>query len=339
MLPMRAGDGLRQTSDRIRSGYVAETTMSTAKRRTDTKRTAQAGNPAKRWVEMFLDYSRSECHLADNTVAAYRRDLTKFVAWLGQRKIQELTIRDLADYPAWLNARELAPASVARHLVSLKVFFRYLQLEAVLKENLAELLGSQKLWQRVPHVLSPEMIDKLLEAPQRHDPLWRRDRALLELLYATGCRASEVSNLRQDDVHLTQGFCLARGKGEKERLVPLGRRAIAAVQEFLTDERPTLVEQAQIPPRWLLLSRRGRRLRRERIWELVKQYALRVGAPSSIGPHTLRHSFATHLLAGGADLRQVQEMLGHASIRTTQIYTHVDPTRLKKIHQQFHPRG
>ena len=264
--------------------------VSTAKRRIDPKKTA-AGNPAKRWIEMFLEYSRSECHLSDNTVAAYRRDLVKFAAWLGQRKIQELTIRELADYPAWLNDRKLAPASIARHLVSLKVFFRYLQLEAVLKENLAELLGSQKLWQRVPHVLSPEMIDKLLEAPQRHDPLWRRDRALLELLYATGCRASEVSNLRQDDVHLTQGFCLARGKGDKERLVPLGRRAILAIEEYLTHDRPMLFELAQFPPRWLLLSRRGRRLRRERIWELVKQYALRVGAPVLHRPAHLTAQF------------------------------------------------
>jgi integrase/recombinase XerD len=223
--------------------------------------------------------------------------------------------------------------------VALKVFFRYLQLEGALRDNLAELLGSQKLWQRVPQVLSAEMIDQLLAAPRGHDQLWRRDRALLELLYATGCRASEVSNLRPDDVHLTQGFCLARGKGDKERLVPLGRRAIASVQEYLTHERPKLIENTVVPPRWLLLSRRARRLRRERIWELVKQYALRIGAPAGIGPHTLRHSFATHLLAGGADLRQVQEMLGHASIRTTQIYTHVDTARLKRVHQQFHPRG
>jgi integrase/recombinase XerD len=313
--------------------------MSTAKRFTGSSRPVPAGNPAKRWVDLFLDYSRSECHLSDNTVAAYRRDLVKFVNWLGLRKIQELTIRDLAEYPAWLNGRKLAPASVARHLVSLKVFFRYLQLEAVLKDNLAELLGTQKLWQRVPHVLSAEMTEKLLEAPQRFDPLWRRDRALLELLYATGCRASEVSNLRQDDVHLEQGFCLARGKGDKERLVPLGRRAIASVREYVAHERPALAANSDMPPRWLLLSRRGRRLRRERIWELVKQYAIRAGAPASIGPHTLRHSFATHLLAGGADLRQVQEMLGHASIRTTQIYTHVDSSRLKQVHRQFHPRG
>jgi integrase/recombinase XerD len=313
--------------------------MSTAKRRHGPVKHVTAANPVRRWIEMFLDYSRSECHLAANTVAAYRRDLAKFAQWIGPRKIQALTIRELADYPTHLNGLGLAPASVARHLVALKVFFRYLQLEGALHDNLAELLGSQKLWQRVPQVLSPEMIDQLLAAPHGHDLLWRRDRALLELLYATGCRASEVSNLRSDDVHLTQGFCLARGKGDKERLVPLGRRAVAAVQEYLAHERPKLIEHAAIPPRWLLLSRRGKRLRRERIWELVKCYALRVGAPASIGPHTLRHSFATHLLAGGADLRQVQELLGHASIRTTQIYTHVDPTRLKRIHQQFHPRG
>lgn len=313
--------------------------MSTAKRPRPKKTSAPAGNPAKRWVDLFVDYSRSECHLSANTVAAYRRDLAKFLEWLGQRKVQELSIRDLADYPSWLGEKKLAPASIARHLVSLKVFFRYLQLESVLTENTAELLGSQKLWQRVPQVLSSEMVEKLLAAPAPHDGLWRRDRALLELLYATGCRASEVSNLRQDDLHLGDAFCLARGKGEKERLVPLGRRAVEAVEEYLAGERPSLAERSPMPQRWLLLSRRGKRLRRERIWELVKRYAIRAGAPASISPHTLRHSFATHLLAGGADLRQVQEMLGHASIRTTQIYTHVDPTRLKQIHRQFHPRG
>ena len=313
--------------------------MATTNRRSSTKRPPPAGAAARRWIDSFLDYSRSECHLAANTVAAYGRDLSKFATWLGARTIQQLTIRELGDYAAWLAARKLAAASVARHLVALKVFFRYLQLEGVLKDNLAELLGSQKLWQRVPQVLSPEMVDKLLAAPRSFDPLWRRDRAMLELLYATGCRASEVSSLRNDDVHLSQGFCLVHGKGDKERLVPLGARAVAAVREYLAHERPGLTEKVAIPPRWLLVSRRGRRLRRERIWELVKKYAARAGAPSSMGPHTLRHSFATHLVAGGADLRQVQEMLGHASIRTTQIYTHVDPSRLKRIHQQFHPRG
>jgi integrase/recombinase XerD len=161
----------------------------------------------------------------------------------------------------------------------------------------------------------------------------------LELLYATGCRASEVSHLTVADVHLREGYCLCRGKGDRQRIVPINRRAASAVQAYIDDERPQLVKTAGKDPGWLLLSRRGQRLRRERIWELMKLYAARVGAPSSIGPHTMRHSFATHLVAGGADLRQVQEMLGHASISTTQIYTHVDPARLKKVHRQFHPRG
>ncbi len=298
-----------------------------------------AANPVLRWIAAFVDYARTECHLAANTVAAYRRDLAKFAEWLGGRDVAKLSIRELSDYAAWLHARKLAAASIARHVVSLKVFFRYLQLEGMLRDNLAELLGSQRLWHRVPHVLSIEAVEQLLASPITGDPLWRRDRALLELLYATGCRASEVSHLTLSDVHLAEVYCLCRGKGDRQRIVPLNRRAATAVQTYLNDERPKIVKAAARDPGWLLLSRRGHRLRRERIWELMKIYAARVGAPSSIGPHTMRHSFATHLVAGGADLRQVQEMLGHASITTTQIYTHVDHNRLKKVHRQFHPRG
>jgi integrase/recombinase XerD len=301
---------------------------------------APAKNPVLHpWIGAFADYLHSECHLSDNTVAAYRRDLRRFFEWLGKRQVPALTIRDLADYAAWLHERQLAPASLARHIVSLKMFFRYLQIEGILTENLVELLGSQKLWQRIPEVLPPKFIDDLLASPRKNRPWWRRDRAMLELLYATGCRASELSNLQQRDVHLDAGFCMCHGKGDKERLVPLGRRAAEAVSEYLQHERPKLAEQASSPPAWLLLSRSGRRLRRERIWELVKKYAITAGASPSISPHTLRHSFATHLLAGGADLRLVQEMLGHASIATTQIYTHVDHSRLKAVHKQFHPRG
>jgi integrase/recombinase XerD len=294
---------------------------------------------AKSWLDAFVDYAAGECHLSENTVAAYRRDLKHFFAWLDGRSIPVLSIRDLADYVAWLHGRELAPASIARHIVSLKVFFRYLQLEGSLHDNLAELLGSQKLWERVPKVLSPQQIDRLFAAPGRTDPCWRRDRALLELLYATGCRASELSNLRLQDMRLDESFCICRGKGDKERMVPLGAKAIAAVRAYLEHERPGLANRWHATNDWVLLSYRGRRLRRERIWELLKRYALRVGAPPEVSPHTLRHSFATHLLAGGVDLRQVQEMLGHASIATTQIYTHVDPTRLKAVHKKFHPRG
>ncbi|MGA2621900.1 MAG: site-specific tyrosine recombinase XerD [Thermoguttaceae bacterium] len=291
------------------------------------------------WLEQFVQYVAGECHLAENTVVAYRRDLRRFFQWLGQRSIPGLSIRDLADYAGWLHGAKLAPASIARHLAALRVFFRYLQLEGVLKENLAELLGSQKLWERVPGVLTPNQVNCLLEAPLGGDPCWRRDRALLELLYATGCRASELSNLRLRDVHLDECYSICRGKGDKERMVPLGARAVAAVRAYLDEERSELAARAPGAPDWLLLSRRGRRLRRERIWELLKRYAARAGAGPDVSPHTLRHSFATHVLAGGADLRLVQEMLGHASIATTQIYTHVDPTRLKAVHRKFHPRA
>ncbi len=272
-------------------------------------------------------------------MAAYRRDIRRFVEWLAGRDIGELSIRDLADYASWLYGKALAPASIARHLVSLKAFYRYLQLEGVLQENLAELLGSQAIWERVPRVLSPAQVEQFLTAPKKTDPCWRRDRAMLELLYATGCRASELSNLCLADMHLKEGFCRCLGKGDKERLVPLGRQAALAAQAYLDHERSALAARAGSAPDWLLLSYRGRRLLRERIWELVKRYAARVGAPDDISPHTLRHSFATHVLAGGADLRQVQEMLGHASIATTQIYTHVDAARLKAVHAQFHPRA
>lgn len=297
------------------------------------------GDSTLQWCELFLDYLRSECRLADNTVAAYTRDLRRFREWLAGRSPRTLTITQLSEFVGWLHDQGLAPASVARHLVAMKMFFRYLQLEGALRENVADLLASQTLWQRIPEVLSPQAVLAFLEAPKKYDAYWRRDRALLELLYATGCRASELSNLQARDVHLDEGYCQVQGKGSKQRLVPLGRQAVEATRRYLDEERPQLAARAPTPPPWLLLSRSGRRLRREQIWVLVKRYLRRSQGPAQASPHTLRHSFATHLLAGGADLRKVQEMLGHASISTTQIYTHVDRTRLQKIHRQFHPRG
>lgn len=288
---------------------------------------------------LFVNYLRTECHLADNTVAAYERDLKKFYEWLAGRSIGKLKVRDLSDYAAWLHQRNLAPASISRNLVAVKIFFRYLQLEGVITRSEAELLGAQKLWQRIPGVMTVGQVDRFLQAPNKRDTYWRRDRAILELLYATGCRASELSNLKRHDLDMQQRQIRCHGKGDKQRLVPLGDQAINVVREYLDDERPMLAAAIEPPPPWVILSRRGRRLRREAIWELVKKYALRAGAPASISPHTMRHSFATHLLAGGADLRQVQELLGHANIATTQIYTHVDPSRLQKIHRQYHPRA
>jgi integrase/recombinase XerD len=315
------------------------TTMSPVRRKLVRSAEARKTRTSALLREGFLDHLKSACHLSENSMAAYGRDLARFDVWLAGREAASLNVRELADYAGWLYERKLSPASIARHLVSLKMFFRYLQLEGVVGENLVELLGSQKLWQRVPVVLSPQAVEAMFSSPGPRDGLWRRDRAMLELLYATGCRVSELAHLRPMDLKLDEGMAKCRGKGDKERVVPLGRRAIDAVRTYLAEERPEVVERAGSDPPWLLLSRRGKRLRRERVWELVKRYAGRIGAPQDISPHTLRHSFATHLLAGGADLRMVQELLGHASIATTQIYTHVDQSRLKKIHAQFHPRG
>lgn len=302
-------------------------------------RPRQTTTLSKRWMASFVLYIKNECHLSPNTVDAYRRDLVRFVAWLGNRQIESLDVQDLADYAAWLAEQKLAPASTSRHLVSLKLFLRYLQLEGILRDNPADLLGSRKLWERIPEVLSPDAVNQFLAAPRITDTYVWRDRALVHLLYATGCRASELSHLRVRDVRLNERYCVCHGKGDKQRIVPLGDSAIEAVQVYLDRQRGQLAAAAAQPPDWLLLSRTGKRLRREAIWVLVKKYALRAGAPPQVSPHTLRHSFATHLLAGGADLRQVQELLGHANIMTTQIYTHVDASRLQRVHRQFHPRA
>ncbi|MFN7730727.1 MAG: site-specific tyrosine recombinase XerD [Pirellula sp.] len=292
------------------------------------------------WTERFLTYLRSECHLAGNTVAAYGRDLEHLREWLLGRSPTQLKIDDLSDYVGWLKDRQLAASSISRHIVSLRMFFKFLQLEGAIEDNPAELLTTPKMWRRVPFVLSVSSIDAFLEAPRPYDPLWIRDRAILELMYATGCRVSEVCDMLLVNVYLDDGYCLAEGKGSKQRMVPLGERAVSVLRQYLSDMRPDLLghHTPESTP-WLILSRTGRRLRREAVWELVKRYAVRVGIDPETSPHTLRHSFATHLLSGGADLRLIQEMLGHASIQTTQIYTQVENSKLKKIHQQFHPRG
>ncbi len=212
-------------------------------------RTANGGQ-AERWAAACLDYLRTECHLAANTIAAYRRDLNRFGEWLGGRQAAKLGVRELSDYMAWLQTQKLAPASISRHIVALKIFYRYLQLEGVVRDNPAELLGTQKKWQRVPEVLSPTLVEQLLAAPQRYDAFWRRDRALLELLYATGCRVSEVSNMKLVDLHLGERYCLAHGKGSKDRLTPLGDAAASAINDYLSEERPRLAKVASSPP-WL----------------------------------------------------------------------------------------
>ncbi len=289
----------------------------------------------------FRHYLQAERGLAVNTVLAYGRDLERFAQWTAADGLSDYlkpSLRDLTRYLSHLRDRALAPPSVARHLVALKMFYRYLQLEERVGQNAVELLNSPAVWERVPQVLSPQSVEKLLAAPHPLDRFCLRDRALLEVLYATGSRVTEVVGLRLADLYVAGGFCKCVGKGNKQRVVPLGKPAIRAVESYLERLRPRLVQAAPQAP-WVFVSRGGRALTREMVWNLVKKYARRAGLNRKVSPHTLRHSFATHLLEGGADLRTVQELLGHANIRTTQSYTHVDRARLRAIHRQFHPRG
>lgn len=292
------------------------------------------------YVALFAQYLRAECGLAENTVVAYSRDLTRFCEWYsehGPAMFRELTVNLFTDYLQTLHDRGLATTSIARNLVSIKMFFRFLMLEGIIEASIVDLVNSPKLWQYLPKVLSPDKVDELLAAPSNHDAWPRRDRALLALLYATGCRASEVCSLTLRDVFIAEGYCRCIGKGNKERMVSLNPVARAALEAYLQDER--LLVGTNDPSAPLLVSRRGLPLSRITVWKLVKRYAARIGASREVSPHTLRHSFATHMLAGGAEIRALQELLGHASIRTTQIYTQVDHSRIKAIHERCHPRG
>jgi integrase/recombinase XerD len=289
----------------------------------------------------FLHYLMAECGVSPNTLAAYRSDLMRFIRWrrvAAPGPLTGLDVRALTAYVESLNESGLAPSSVCRHLASLSTFFRFLVFEGRLTDNVAKLLVSPVVWDRLPTVLGPSAVARLLEAPNPETRLGRRDRAVLETLYATGCRASEVAGLRPTDLDLVSGLARCVGKGNKERRVPLGSRAIAALVEYLRRDRPRLVARRPETPN-LFVSKSGRPLSRVALWSIVKRYARAAALPGDVSPHTLRHSFATHLLAGGADLRVVQEMLGHASITTTQIYTRVELSRLRSVHARFHPRS
>lgn len=300
----------------------------------------QARANATGHLQSFLHYLKAECGLAANSIEAYHRDLRAFCAWLEQNQacgLQQVGLSVMGDYLAHLHTRGLAATTIARHLVSIKMLFRYLVLEGVLTESALDLMNSPKLWRRLPQVLSPEKVNDLLNAPCAEDRYVHRDRALLALLYATGCRASEVAGMRLRDVHLSESFCRCLGKGNKERLVSLNPLATRAVESYLDFERPELVGLRDAET--LLLTRSGNPLSRVMVWKLVKKYAARVGCSRQVSPHSLRHSFATHMLAGGAGIRALQELLGHASVATTQIYTQVEHSRLKSIHERCHPRG
>lgn len=304
---------------------------------TSAPRGAQAQGDA---LTNFVQYLERECGMSANTVSAYRTDTRRFLQWHRQCQLglfSTLTLAAFRDYLKFLHAQSYATTTIARHLVSLKMFFRYLVLEGELAESVVDLLNSPKLWQYLPKVLSPEKVNELLLSPDETDRFPLRDRALLCLLYATGCRASEVASLTMNSVSIEEGFCRVVGKGDKERLVSLNSVARAALEAYLEYERPLLATRTGSDS--LFVNRSGRSLSRIVIWKLVTKYAKRIGCGDGVSPHTLRHSFATHILAGGAEIRALQEMMGHASIRTTQVYTHVENSRLKAIHKKFHPRG
>jgi integrase/recombinase XerD len=298
-------------------------------------------DPGRDPIGPFLHYLMSECGVSPHTLAAYRADLMKFVAWRKAHApgpLARLDVGDLAGYVDFLTASGLAPSSVGRHLASLSTFFRFLIFEGRLAENVAKLLLAPPVWDRLPTVLGPAAVERLLSTPCATTRVGRRDRAALETLYATGCRASEVVALRPRDLDLEAGLARCVGKGDKERIVPLGSRARSALIEYLERDRAALVRRHP-ETATVLVARSGRPLSRVGLWRIVKTHARAAGLPQAVSPHTLRHSFATHLLAGGADLRAVQEMLGHASIATTQIYTRVELSRLRAVHAQFHPRS
>jgi integrase/recombinase XerD len=305
--------------------------------------------------ERFLAYLRIECGLSENTLEAYGRDLGDLLTDLAGQGIRELkgaAPRTLSAHVAGLKtARRLAGSSVIRHLATIKVFFRWALAQELIEKDPTEILDRPTRWKKLPDVLSPRDVKALLSAPgeeakrrKNEDKtsidasLWMRDRALLELLYASGLRASEVAGLSLSEVHPSLGAIRVTGKGNKQRLVPMGTPARQALDEYLADCRPGLVRPGGKDKGRVLLSRTGRPLERVAVWQIVQKNARAAGL-RSVHPHTLRHSFATHLLIGGADLRVVQELLGHADIATTQIYTHVDRSRLKSVHMKHHPRA
>jgi len=287
----------------------------------------------------FLDYLRVEKGLAANTVEAYARDLGKFARFLEKKKwgLDAAGPAGIREFLSGLNRQQLESRTIARQIVALRHFYRYLRREDFIASNPTENLESPRIWNILPKYLSPGDVETLLAQPAQDGPLGIRDRAILEMLYGTGLRVSELISLRMADVHLVAGYVRALGKGSKERIVPAGRMAVAAVESYLAGPRPKLLGSRASG--FLFISRRGGKLTRQAVWLLLSRYGRMAGLRQRITPHLLRHSFATHLLARGADLRSLQMMLGHADVATTQIYTHVVTERLQEIYQRYHPRA
>jgi integrase/recombinase XerD len=285
----------------------------------------------------FLTYLAVEKGLAPNTLASYERDLNKYFYAMREKDPDAITSSDVTAFLSLLAGSGIAAPSIARSLAAVRGFHKFLQIDSLAKSDPTVNLETPKGWKRLPKTLSMFEVDALLAQPDRSTLLGLRDKAMLELLYATGIRVSELVGLRVGDLNLERGFLVVMGKGSRERAVPLGDAAAGAVRSYLERARPLLLKNGASD--FLFISARRRGITRQMFWERIKLHARTSGITSSISPHTLRHCFATHLLDNGADLRAVQAMLGHSDISTTQIYTHVSRERLRQIHEKHHPRG
>jgi integrase/recombinase XerD len=290
-------------------------------------------------IHSFLNYLRVEKGLADNTLQAYRRDVQKFAAFAAKRKLgtDKVSRSDIVDFLGTLYRQHLDSRSVARHLVTIRHFFRFAMMESFVTADPAENIESPKFRQSLPDFLSVEEVDRLLCQPDTEAVFGIRDKAMIELMYSTGLRVSELCHLQMADVQLDPGCLRCIGKGNKERLVPIGRGALKALGEYLREARPKLAGDRSSSN--VFLRQKGHRMDRITFWKILSEYGRKAGLRKSLTPHMLRHSFATHLLDRGADLRSVQIMLGHSDISTTQIYTHVVEERLKQVYKAHHPRA
>ncbi|HSW14049.1 MAG TPA: site-specific tyrosine recombinase XerD [Solimonas sp.] len=287
-------------------------------------------------IERFLDRLWSERGLARNTQVSYRSDLSLFARWLSPRG-GRLTLAGEAEIKQYLAARQLNARSQARLLSALRQFYRHLHADRQRPDDPTARLESPRLGLRLPKTLSEADVERILDAPDTEDPLGLRDRAMLELMYASGLRVSELVTLPLPRVDVRQGVVQVLGKGGKERLVPMGEPAMLWLRRYLQESRPLLADRQASD--WLFITRRGGPMTRQNFWTLIKRHAQVAGLNTALSPHTLRHAFATHLLDHGADLRVLQSLLGHADLSTTQIYTHVAKARLRELHRQHHPRG
>jgi len=294
-------------------------------------------------IKAFGSYLSLEKGLSKNTVSSYISDINFFVTHLKKKGLDDfckLTRDDILEYLESCSDNQMESTSIARKLVSIKVFFRFLLSEKLIKSDVTDVMNSPKLWRVLPDFLSIQEIDKLLDvfAPNSKDPLIIRNRAIIELIYSCGLRVSELVSLQIHDLKFDDAVIRVTGKGNKERIVPIGAKAEKILTKYIEQSRPELLKENTSLPK-IFVSNNGKILTRAMIWNIVKSAALLAGIKKNIYPHTLRHSFACHLLQNGADLRVIQEMLGHADISTTQIYTHVDQSRLRNIIKSFHPRA